>query len=650
MKRNIKLAMIVVIIVLLAVIVGAFVIFSDDENENSQKGSENSTSDTNQTGSEDTASDTTQDTQTVIEPADEMEETESYKWDESVRTTTIAFGNAENPSQATVEGDGVKISGNDIIILDGGQYDISGTLAEGRILIDAKDEEVYIRLSGADITCSYSSAIYAYKAAKLTIVLAEGTVNSITDGTTYDYSDDYSAEADLVPNACLYSKSDLLICGTGELTVNGNCEQGISGKDALYIADAKLDIWAKGKAILGKDKIVADSSEINAESEDDTIHSNGNIFLTAGSYTLASGDDGIHADAAIMCRNAAIYVEESNEGIEGWQITLTGCDVTIYSDDDAINATNGASDEWDFGGNQFFDNGMGGKDPMQGGKFQQGGMEGNMTPPGGADGEMILPDGMDGDMTPPGGADGEMTLPDGKEGIMMPQDGQNAADSVRNQTTITESDYEIFVRLENSNIFIDCGGDGLDSNGNLYMDGGSVIIYGPANSGNGGLDYASGFEFKSGTLLVMDMSGMAMIPSSCAVTGVNVTLTQNLSAGDIVCVQSEDYLYCFEAAKNYNHFTLITPDMNEGDVVTVLSGGTYSEAFESVLENGGTYSGGSEIATLTLESGITSYGSSGMNGGMNGGMHGGMHDGMRGNMNSDIDSSLYEDTRTGEEL
>ena len=37
-------------------------------------------------------------------------------------------------------------------------------------------------------------------------------------------------------------------------------------------------------------------------------------------------------------------------------------------------------------------------------------------------------------------------------------------------------------------VYVDSQGDGLDSNGNMTIDGGTVLVNGPTNSGNGAID------------------------------------------------------------------------------------------------------------------------------------------------------------------
>lgn len=88
-----------------------------------------------------------------------------------------------------------------------------------RVLVNAPDADVTLVLQDADITCSDSSALYIYKAASVLLYLPDGTASTLTDGSSYNYSDSVSSAAAEEPNACLYAKSDLIIAGGGTLTV-----------------------------------------------------------------------------------------------------------------------------------------------------------------------------------------------------------------------------------------------------------------------------------------------------------------------------------------------------------------------------------------------------------------------------------------------
>lgn len=125
-------------------------------------------------------------------------------------------------SGISIEGTGAEAEGSVVTITSAGIYAVSGSLEDGRIIVNAPKEDVTVSLNGADITCSYGSPLYIYKAGTATVHLAEGTENSLTDGSEYTFADEYSSAADEEPNACLYSKADLVIEGAGTLTVTAN--------------------------------------------------------------------------------------------------------------------------------------------------------------------------------------------------------------------------------------------------------------------------------------------------------------------------------------------------------------------------------------------------------------------------------------------
>lgn len=114
-------------------------------------------------------------------------------------------------SNIKIAGSGAQEKDGSITISDGGVYVISGRLSDGRVMVDADGKEVTLVMSGADITCSYSSPLYIYKSKTTTVYLAPGTENTLTDGESYTFNDSYSSAEEEEPNACFYSKSDLII-------------------------------------------------------------------------------------------------------------------------------------------------------------------------------------------------------------------------------------------------------------------------------------------------------------------------------------------------------------------------------------------------------------------------------------------------------
>lgn len=55
---------------------------------------------------------------------------------------------------------------------------------------------------------------------------------------------------------------------------------------------------------------------------------------------------------------------------------------------------------------------------------------------------------------------------------------------------------------------INASGDGIDSNGDLYLEGGTVLAEGPAEGGNGALDYNGTGTISGGTILAVGSAGM----------------------------------------------------------------------------------------------------------------------------------------------
>ena len=82
------------------------------------------------------------------------------------------------------------------------------------------------------------------------VVLADGSENTLSD--TDSYADD--AEA----NAALYSAGDLTIGGSGALTVTGNGNDAIAGKDGLVVEGGNITVEAADDGIRGKDYLVVE--------------------------------------------------------------------------------------------------------------------------------------------------------------------------------------------------------------------------------------------------------------------------------------------------------------------------------------------------------------------------------------------------------
>ncbi len=257
---------------------------------------------------------------------------------------TAAAADENTAAQITLKGSSAQITGSgavyengNIIISGGGSYSLSGELSEGKITVDAGDEDVTLTLGGVKITSPDSSAINVVSAGTVTLKIADGTENELADAEEYDYGGSYSDKEKEEPDACVFSKSDLILTGGGKLTVNGNYSNAIKSKDSLTIENADLVVNCKNNALTGSDALTVNAGTFDITAGGDGLHSNGDIEINSGSVTVKSEDDGIHADSSVTI-NGGTFDITAHEGIEGTLVTINDGNVKITASDDGINA------------------------------------------------------------------------------------------------------------------------------------------------------------------------------------------------------------------------------------------------------------------------------------------------------------------------
>ncbi|MGB7962490.1 MAG: carbohydrate-binding domain-containing protein, partial [Propionicimonas sp.] len=265
----------------------------------------------------------------------------------TVTTVTLADG-ASKASSTT----GVSITGDVITVSSPGTYVLSGSLSDGQIVVDSDAEgKVRIVLDDASVTSTTGSALVIEAADEAVVVLADGSSNSLADGTGYDTS------AEDAPNAALFSMADLTIGGSGSLTVTGNTNDGIASKDGLVILGGTITVTAVDDGIRGKDYLMVADGTVTVEAKDDALKSDnvaddtvGYVLINAGTVTLSAGDDGVHAEGDFAINDGELTVSTSNEGLEGSTVTIAGGETSVTATDDGLNATSGATTEGGGGG------------------------------------------------------------------------------------------------------------------------------------------------------------------------------------------------------------------------------------------------------------------------------------------------------------
>jgi hypothetical protein len=104
------------------------------------------------------------------------------------------------------------VDGSIATITSAGTYSLSGSLADGQIIVNSNDEKVVrLILNGVEIRSSSSAPVYVIEAEEMIIVLADTSENYVSDETAYVFA----VPAEQEPDAAIFSKSDLTIFGNG---------------------------------------------------------------------------------------------------------------------------------------------------------------------------------------------------------------------------------------------------------------------------------------------------------------------------------------------------------------------------------------------------------------------------------------------------
>lgn len=203
---------------------------------------------------------------------------------------------------AACTSDAVSIDGARITLLDEGTYLVSGSLTDGQIVVDADDtDKVQIVLTGANITCADSAAIYSKNADKVFLTLAEGTENTLTNGGGYIAIDENNIDA------VVFSKTDLTLNGSGSLTIDAQAGHGVVSKDELTVTGGSYTVTAAEHGMTGKDSLAVAGGRFTITSGKDGLHAEntddsalGFLYVADGEFTIIAQGDAVSASGALQ--------------------------------------------------------------------------------------------------------------------------------------------------------------------------------------------------------------------------------------------------------------------------------------------------------------------------------------------------------------
>lgn len=514
-------------------------------------------------------------------------------------------------------GSAVTCLGSDAVITGGGVYVITGSSSDGSVTVNAPDSEVWLVLKNADITCKDSSPLYIYKSKKTYVYLDSDSVNKLSDSGEYSYASEFSSQTDEEPNACVYSKSDMLIYGSGSLNVDAEFNNGITSKDNLEIENSNITVKASNNGINGKDSLIVNSASLNVtagadalRSTNDTDTEKGYINLNNCALALVSGEDGIQAQTSLNINggtynitsgdghSAELGEDTSAKGIKaGGEITISDGTFTLDCADDAVHSNGNVT--------------------VSGGEFNINTGDDAFH----ADSALKVSDGKINIESCYEGLEGsDVDVSGGEIKIVSSDDGLNSAggndESGFGNGDPWQSAGAHSIKISGGTLNIKAGGDGLDSNGTMEISGGTIAVS-SSTEDNGALDYDGICTLTGGTLFAESKGNvMAQAPSDCEQMTMFVSLGVNAKKGSAVTISGGSKTFTYTLTCDASNFVFSSDELEQGETYTVTLDG-------------------SQVCEITLSDTLTTYGNvstSGQPGDMSGQPGDNMNGGQPGNM------------------
>ncbi len=399
-------------------------------------------------------------------------------------------------------------TGSDIVITNSGTYKFEGEYESININVDkdVDDGDIYLVFNDVIINNNNGTPVNIVEGENVIILLEEDSYNEITQGIIETNDTEF-------PSAAIYSKTDLLITGSGTLEITTEYNDGINSRDDLVIENSTIIVDSVGDGLVGKDLVAIENSTITIESLKDGIKSSnsedsllGNIIITSGSYNINVLNDGINSQNTLQIDGGEFTIvtgsgfkevlnsitmgegpgtttqptdllEDSMKSLKGEYIIINDGIFDLSSYEDAIHSNSSLL--------------------INDGNFKILSVDDAIH----ADTELEINNGTINIENAYEGIEGySITINGGQLNIVVLDDGINA------------SSEDGYIKISGGTLYVYARGDGIDSNGDLLVTGGNTIVEVDAiySGGDSELDVGGTFEFTGGTLT--DETGNSISP------------------------------------------------------------------------------------------------------------------------------------------
>ncbi len=537
-------------------------------------------------------------------------------------------------------------TGESYTISTGGTFVLSNENANARIIVDSSDD-VTLLLNNVTLTSLTDAPIEVKTAKSFTIKALSKTKNYFTDsenntseacilvkkvklaieGSGYIYISGKGLSNDTIDSGVGIQAAKGITIDDAHLLVTESNSHALNSKAGLEINSAKLSLTSKKDAIHSKEGgVTITSSIINSDTYGDSIDACGEVIVssssthvvTYGEYVLYDAsldtDNSLYEDSKYILENGE-YKKISGDDMSRYQtryylsqkckgfkseakVSIHGGDYYFYTADDSL-----ASDtEIEILSGDFVFYTL--DQAINSDQILNIGVSQNTE-------DLTIHiyhsyEGIQG---------GNISFNSGYVYIESTDDGINAtSDTLESVSMNFHTDATVYVNAE---------GDGIDSNGDITMDGGNLFVFGPTSGGDGSLDYDGTFTYTDGTIFAFSEQGMIETPSTDAINVASLNLG-SYEKNAILSFLIDDYEYSAILPKSYSKLNVIlgSRNMKYNSTLRVISPTSGDITYTNSIYTGSKTSDADEdIASVTVQLGLTTYGSSNNNDRPGGGDH-----------------------------
>ena len=472
---------------------------------------------------------------------------------------------------ATVTGQGASFSDQTLTITQGGTYVLTGSGKNIKLVVEAADTD-QVHLVFQNLTLEGEGTLLRInKAQEVVISLAGGSQNALTESQA---SDDEEVKA------TIHSQVPLTLNGTGNLTLTALTKNALEVEDDLKVLGGAYTVKVANHGFKAEGSLDIEAATLTIEAGKDGLHAEhdetterANISLNPTQLSIAATEDGVDAGNELTIKGGTITVSQSEEGLEARVIRQLGGDVTIKSSDDGVNASAGSS-------GKTTDTSATSKttDASATSNTADTSSSASQATADSAAGSQGDQANKDKNATPPSPSAGQAP----PQGGQPPQNGQGAGGMPPGGQE--ESDPSLQIILEGGTLTIDAEGDGIDSNGTVTISGGSLVVNGSVQGGNGPLDAAGDITITGGTVWALGTSDMLQ---GFAQGSTQASITANIAgtAGQTLIILDANGKEVARqtASKDFQAIIMSSGDLVDGQTYTIQVEGTIQTATAALV-------------------------------------------------------------------